>query len=456
MLAAYGVSTLYTEAIDTSHDLGGQVYSLNPALTPQPPVGASLKDALQHLLAQALTHQFPAHPHFDEEVKRPALRRVFDVVRRATQVRDGRVEVERPYREEVRRIAVPLHLGDMGEAHFVLRDEWKSRFLRKQAEEGNPVLTLRRLRAWMEQPEAMGLPRDMQNLVILSVALQGNLTFYLNGILVQPQLEQLDDTLELRAQVLPDETLWQEATRRAETILDVPVLALLHATSVAQFVAAVQQRAAQYQPDLERLYQGLRSRLESLGIEVHTAPRMQTAQAALAFVNRISEADKDEVVQGIASAVLATSAAAMGEAVKNVKGPAAILEDTTPWEQFERLRQLPEERALHARDLIETVKALLTRDEHVMPLVQGIKAAQLAVIDALTERAESPAPSTFRRPSPIPPPPTAPPEATDSRRGIGLPAATAVFENIARALAANPALVLDIDWRLYTKDENAS
>ena len=455
MLAAYGVSTLYTEAIDTSYDPGGQVYSLNLALTPQPPVGASLKDALQLLLAQALAHQFPAHPHFDEEVKRSALRNVSEVVRQATQVRDGRVEVERSKREEVRRIAVPLYLGDMGETHFVLRDEWKSRFLRKQAEEGNPGLTVRRLRAWMEQPEAMGLPRDMQNLVILSVALQGNLTFYLNGTLVQPQLEQLDDTWELRAQALPDETLWQEATRRAATILDVPVPALLYATSVAQFVAAVQQRAAQYQPDLERLYQGLRARLEALGIEAHTAPRMQTTQAALAFVNRISEADKDEVVQGIASAVLATSAAAMREAVKTAQAQTAILEDTL-WDLFERLHQLPAERAPHARALVETVKDLLTRDEHVMPLVRGVKAAQSAALDVLTERAESPAPATFRRPSPTPPPPTAPPEATDSRRGLGLQAATAVFEGLARALAENPALVVDIDWRLYTKDENAS
>src|SRR5712691_2146549 len=193
-------------------------------------------------------------------------------------------------------------------------------------------------------------------------------------------LEQLDDTLELRAQALPDETLWQEATRRAATILDVPVPALLHATSVAQFVAAVQQRAEQYQPDLERLYQGLRSRLEALGIEAHTAPRMQTAQAALAFVNRISEADKDEAVQGIASAVLATSATAMREAVKTVKDQTAILEDTL-WELFERLHQLPAERAL-----VETVKDLLTRDEHVMPLVRGVKAAQSTALDVLTER----------------------------------------------------------------------
>jgi hypothetical protein len=455
MLAAYGVSTLYTEALDTSHDLGGYVYSLNPAFTPQPPVGAGLKDALQHLLAQALAHQFPAHPHFEEEVRRAALRRVLDVVRRATQVRDGRVEVERSHREEVRRIVVPLHLGDMGETHFVLRDEWKSRFLRKQAEEGHPVLTVRRLHAWMEQPEAMGLPRDIQNLVLLSVALQGNLTFYLNGIPVQPQLEQLDDTLELRAQALPDDTLWQEATQRAATILDIPVPALLHATSVAQFVTAAQQRAEQCRPDLDRLYQGLRARLEALGIEAHTAPRMQTVQATLTLVHRISEADKDEVVQEIASAVLATSATAMREAVKTVQEQAAILEDNL-WELFERLHQLPAERAPRARAVVETVKDLLTRDEHVMPLVRGVKAAQLTGLDVLTEPAVSPAPATSQRPSPAPLPATALPEATASRRGIGLPAATAVFETITTALAANPALVLDLDWRLYTKDENAS
>ena len=64
MLAAYGVSTMYAEAIDTSHDLGEHFYALTPTLTLQPPVGASLKDALHHLCGQALAHQFPAHPQF--------------------------------------------------------------------------------------------------------------------------------------------------------------------------------------------------------------------------------------------------------------------------------------------------------------------------------------------------------------------------------------------------------
>lgn len=106
-------------------------------------------------------------------------------MQQATQARAGRVEVERAQRDEVRRIAVPLQLGDMGETHFVLRDEWKSRFLRKQAEEDMPGLTVRRLRGWMDQPETMGLPRDMQNLVIIGFALQGNYAFALHGCPVE-------------------------------------------------------------------------------------------------------------------------------------------------------------------------------------------------------------------------------------------------------------------------------
>ena len=132
-----------------------------------------------------LAHQFPAHPQFVDEVRRPALRRLLELVRQATRARDGRVEVERLYRDEVRRIAVPLRLGDMGETHFVWRDDWQSHFLRKQAEAGAASLTVRSLRAWIDQPEAMGLTREVQNLVILSFALQSNLTFSLYGTPVQ-------------------------------------------------------------------------------------------------------------------------------------------------------------------------------------------------------------------------------------------------------------------------------
>ena len=49
MLAAYGISTLYADAIDTAHDLEQHFVSLNPTLTLQPPVGASFTMPWTHL-----------------------------------------------------------------------------------------------------------------------------------------------------------------------------------------------------------------------------------------------------------------------------------------------------------------------------------------------------------------------------------------------------------------------
>jgi hypothetical protein len=365
MLAAYGISTMHLDTIDTSHDLEEHFISLNPALSLQPPVGATLRDALEHLFSQALAQQFPAHPPFDMEVKPASLRRVRDIVRLATQTRDGRVEVERPYRDEVRRIAVPLRLGDMGETHFVLRDDWKSHFLRKKSEAKGTSLTVRQLRAWIDQPEAMGLRKDIQNLVIFSFALQNNLTFYLHGGPVEPSLDNLDDALELREQALPSEDLWQEAIRRTAAILGIVPSPLLTAANVAKFAVDVKAEADRYLVGADRLCAVLRQRLQQLGIDARDAPRMQTAQAALALVRGITGASKDDVASVIASAQLATSAPAMGESLKKADEMSAVLENTS-WELIETIAQLPRERAPQAQSLIDQVKDALTRDEHVV------------------------------------------------------------------------------------------
>jgi hypothetical protein len=277
MLAAYGISTMDREAIDVSHDLDERFRSLNPALTLQPPVRASFKDALEHLFFQAFAHQFPAHPHFEGEVKLAALKPVFGVIQRAMQVRDGRVEVERPLRDEVRRIAVPLRLGDMGETHFVLRDEWKGRFLRKKAEEGVTNLTVHRLRTWIDQPQAMGLPTDVQNLVILSFALQSDLSFYLHGRPVEPQPERLDNELELREQALPSEDVWKAATQRVAAILGITTSPLVNAANVAKLAADVKAEADRCRPSVEWLCKSLRQRLQTFSVEMLPAPRLQTA-----------------------------------------------------------------------------------------------------------------------------------------------------------------------------------
>ena len=116
------------------------------------------------------------------------------------------------------------------------------------------------------------------------------------------------------------------------------------------------------------------------------------------------------------------------------------------------------ERMPRAQALVETVKDLLTRDEHVLSLARGLKEAQLAAFKMLTDAVEPaarPAPRVLSH-APSTLPSTAQPSMANSQRGIGLKDATAVFDAITRALAADPELVLDIDWHLHPKDESAS
>jgi hypothetical protein len=125
----------------------------------------------------------------------------------------------------------------------------------------------------------------------------------------------------------------------------------------------------------------------------------------------------------------------MREVVLRAADQATALENVS-WEPFERLSHMSAERVPHAHGLVETVKELLTRDEHVLPLARGLREAQVAAFKMLTDAVQ--------------------PTTANSQRGIGLKDATAVFDAITKALAADSELVLDIDWRLHPKDESTS
>ena len=49
----------------------------------RPPVAANLAGAMNHLVCQALEHEFPAAPEFEAEVKSSNLKKVFEVVSQA-------------------------------------------------------------------------------------------------------------------------------------------------------------------------------------------------------------------------------------------------------------------------------------------------------------------------------------------------------------------------------------
>ena len=251
--AAYGLEALAHGSLDTAHDLDPSEHyvSLATGFVPQPPVAANLTGAMQHLLAQALEHQYPGAPHFEAEVKSGTLRKVYELTEPATREADGRTPVDKTQRLLVRQIANPLLLGDMGvdATHFVLGQHWKNHFTRKAAETGGAI-TVKLLRDWIDDPRPMGLPKEAENLVILMFAAQTNRTFYQHTVPIQVNIAVIPDICELRQVDLPTEETWKLAVQRAGTIFGVASSPLRNAANVSKLATDVQQRARDDAPGL--------------------------------------------------------------------------------------------------------------------------------------------------------------------------------------------------------------
>jgi hypothetical protein len=230
-----------------------------------------MAEAVKQLAGQALQHQFPSHPRFELEgdVRPAMLKRVYAEVQKAIPEPNYRLFVEAPdTRRLMRQIAVPLSLGDMGEQHFVLTNAWAQHFDRKIAEQGGAV-TVRRLRAWIDDPSPRGLPTEVANLVILTYAEQKNLRFLLHGGPAVPTLDSLHDDLELREIDLPSPTEWTEARARASKVFGVAFLEQRTASNVAEAARALQEAAKALRTPATQLVEILKQRTAT----APTAPR---------------------------------------------------------------------------------------------------------------------------------------------------------------------------------------
>jgi hypothetical protein len=385
--AAYGLEALSQGSLDTVHDLDQSEHyvSLATGFVPQPPVAANLAGAMQHLLTQALEHQFPAAPLFEAEVRTGTLKKVYELTEPATREADGRTPVDKIQRLLVRQIANPLLLGEMGvdATHFVLGQHWKHHFTRKAAETGGAI-TVKLLRDWINDPRRMGLPREAENLVILMFAAQTNRTFYQHAVPLPVSLALIPDTCELRQDTLPSPESWDLAKKRAGTIFGVAAAPLLSAGNVSKLSVDVKQRASETRQGCQRYRQRLRDRLTQQRLDPDTADRVKTATATGALVERLCSAQPASIVNLLATAAVATSENAVGECVSK----AAELEgnlDTAGWDIFEAVGNLTDDRKEKALAIVAAVELALVSDEHVTQLAPALKGEQAKAVQLLTK-----------------------------------------------------------------------
>ncbi|OYV89067.1 MAG: hypothetical protein B7Z73_07285 [Planctomycetia bacterium 21-64-5] len=392
--AAYGLEPLLAGSLDTTHELelSERFVSLRPGFEPQPPAKATLAQAMEDLLSQALQHEFPAAPKFEAEIRGGNVNKVYQQVLQATQTQDGRAPVEKTLRPLLRQIANPLLLGEMGPdaTHFVLGHHWRNHFMRKAAETGAP-LTVEQLRTWIDEPRPMGLPKEAENLVILVFAAQTNRSFYLHGSPYDVALANVPEKCELREQKLPGETNWQRAVELAGSIFGVAASPLLSANNVGQLATAVKKRATDSRTACGAYAKRLRDRLSRLSL------------------------------------------------------PGNL--DTAGWDILEAVDRLNDDRRAEARAVLAKVRQSLASDEHVIPLAPALKSAQAKAVRLLTKSKQ---PANEPTDTPELPPTTAGRKVVDrgSESSLGLADAKKVLSDLDEKVREGQTIRIAISWTI--------
>ncbi|ETA01103.1 hypothetical protein CcI6DRAFT_03449 [Frankia sp. CcI6] len=260
LLQAYGLVTPDETVVDPAHGGIDMFVSLEPGFTPRVPAGAALRPAFENLLDQALSWEFPAHPHFDGEVRPGDLAKVHAQVRRAIEHPEHRIMVESSERPVMRKVANPLGLGEQSDQYFVLGHHWERHLGRKiiEAEAAGRPVTVGDLRAWLDEPKRMGLPQEIADLVVLVFAEQTN-----RGILHGRPLDvsiprPLPADARVVAEPLPDRDTWEEARGRAHALfLITDITELCTARNVALLATRVRSAVADRLPKVRALHAAL-------------------------------------------------------------------------------------------------------------------------------------------------------------------------------------------------------
>ncbi len=457
---AYGISTEPRDAVSNPMTADQQFKSLDPTLSPRPPVGADFRSAFESLLGQLFAHQYPAHPEFNTEIKASVIRRVWPEVQKAIEAPGQRGLVQdASTRKLVRSVVNPCKLGQMGETHLLIEPHWQARFAQSHARDGGGPITVAKLRLWIDTPAPMGLPLELQNLIILTFAATTNRRFVMRGGPVEPSIDSLPDELELREQSLPDAGHWQTAVQRASGLFGLTPAQVLNAANVGRLVDDVRQAATQKRDATARLVSQVRDRSTRYAPGAVGA-RQQTAESAQALLASLVQAAEGDMVATLASATLQTSDAAVGRTLGQALACADALTNTR-WEMFDAMRDLHDHRRDAAASVLSRLSEVLTSDEHVLPLKSRLEELERDAMRLLTAAAPPPPAPTpagtppAQAPAPValPAPAAMGPEVVEEKQQLHLSgaAAAAALDELKARMAKDQDLELTLSWRLQRK-----
>ena len=441
---AYGVESTSPETIDTSHGVEDRIQSLRPGFTAQIPIGASLDVAFQGLIDQLFDHQYPRHPRIDMPYRLTNLRVVLEEVLRAVGEPDGRIVVPTDRRKVMRAIANPLELGTQHEEPFVLGTRWKDHFDRAIAagvQQGQHDVTVGDLRRAIDEPEALGLPRDLQSLVILVYAAQSHRVFRQHGGPAEATIEKLDDDLQLVSPKLPFEGAWSVARVRASSVLGIadvnPAI-----SSFETLVSRLRAKGQELKPDIDALVPLLEQRVRELGGDPDQSNRVATARIAQVTVQVLVMSEESVNVIERLAGIDMTTEQYVGTALKSAGAVRRALSDER-WQLIGVAVGRANGREAGFVELVDVLRGAVSADELAVALEPAVTKAYNDAIQLIG-------------PVVPPPPPPPPPPGFDVVRGERLNLALdEARKELERLAGKDGEILVDLSWKITTQTQDA-
>lgn len=341
---AYGVSTDPRDAVTAPLPPDQQFRSLTTTLAPRPPVGADFRAAFNNLLGQLLAHQYPAHPEFEIDIRVGEVKKIWAEVQKALDDPGHRWLVQdTKLRKPLRAVMSPCRLGQLnaGDQYLMIVPTWQEHFAQCHARDGGGPITVGRLRGWIDVPTPMGLPKELQDLIILTWATSTNRRFVRRGgPFNEAGIDNLPDEVELREQALPDAGHWKTALQRAAGLFGLTPPQMLNAANAARLADDLRQAAAQRRDAVRQLAAELHKHSARYGAA--GGARQQTAESAQSLLAALRDSTTDAIAT-LAQAPLHTSEAAVGRALGQAQASVQAL-DTAAWSMFDAMRGLQDGR----------------------------------------------------------------------------------------------------------------
>lgn len=371
--------------LDPARKLSRHFYCLLPDRTITGLIRTDFGPALEDLVDKVLHFRFPKHPNLG---KRAVTERRLEKVQGAfaelrEQPGNALILQNHPARVELVDIAVPLRLVEQTRTGVKLSASSLEDLERARRQENIETPTVGKMRQLLDPDLQVGLPTDVQDLLILCWADHYDRELRALGQPVLPRIGNLENSQELYAQDLPSTQEWQRALELAKAFLGYSTSRqLLSAANLRQFAEELQRRTEPHARDVEALPARLRERFETLGSEPDGS-RLSAAHEALTAVEIIIGGQPAEVVRRLATEEWRSSPTAIGKAIGGSRSQRSALENDLNFDLLSKASQADTE----FRDEVLTA---LTSDEVAIELNQRL--GQLAKQAIQTFEKETPPP----------------------------------------------------------------